>query len=462
MRKITNGLSLLFIISLILISCKDDDDEGYVPLVIETQPDSAELFSNQSVDIPILTNDINVPAEGVLTFTQPLLGSVDLINNGTSEVVTDDVLRYQPDIDASGTDTFEYTICNELGGGCQTETVTIAVSLFSPVVLNPADFPYDNLSDYEFFQGTMSDLDPSAGLVQVEPISQLFTDYAVKKRFVYVAQGEKAQYVADDKALDFPTGSALIKVFYYDNVLPNNTTRIIETRLMVKKATGWEFAEYVWNEEQTEATLEATGDGGFTEVNWLQDGEERFVNYRIPATTQCIICHKNADVNVPIGISPKSLNIDFAYPEGSQNQLQKLIEVGYLEDNLPASINTVVDWEDTTASLVDRTRSYMDINCANCHKDGGQGDYRQIRLSYEDTEDNLENLGVCVDADSKIPGFPGIKLIEPGNAVNSILRYRMSITESQYTMPQFGRNLNHDEGIALLDEWINSLNNDCN
>ena len=30
---------------------------------------------------------------------------------------------------------------------------------------------------------------------------------------------------------------------------------LIETRLMIRKEEGWTFAEYFWNEEQTEAFL---------------------------------------------------------------------------------------------------------------------------------------------------------------------------------------------------------------
>lgn len=454
------GVLVVLALWLTFYSCKDDDD-SYMPLVIQTQGDNVQLLSNETVAIPIFDNDVNVPIDGIYTYTQPNFGTVTLENSGTTETILDDVLRYTPSPDVLGETTFTYTICNDLGDGCETETVTVVVNSFSPVNLNLEDFPLPKLSDYQFFQGSLSDLDISAGLIQVQPISQLFTDYAIKARYIYVPQGQSATYIDDYEALDFPIGSALIKVFYYDNVLPSNTRRIIETRLMVKKSDGWDFAEYVWNDAQTDADLEATGDGGFTEVNWIQNGEERFVNYRIPARTQCFICHTNSDVAVPLGITPKSLNVTFAYPEGSQNQLDKLIEVGYLEETIPSSIDTVVDWKDTTESLEDRVRSYVDINCANCHKDGGQGDYRAIRLSYEDTEDNLINLGVCIDADTQIPGFMGDKLIEPGDSDASILRYRMNIVESQYTMPQFGRNLPHEEALDVLDEWINLLTETC-
>ncbi|MFN5830775.1 MAG: hypothetical protein ACK46R_08495 [Bacteroidota bacterium] len=39
---------------------------------------------------------------------------------------------------------------------------------------------------------------------------------------------------------------------------------------MIKKSTGWIFAEYVWNEEQTEATLQM--DGSNIPISWNQNG----------------------------------------------------------------------------------------------------------------------------------------------------------------------------------------------
>ena len=35
--------------------------------------------------------------------------------------------------------------------------------------------------------------------------------------------------------------------------------KIIETRIMIRKSDGWIFADYVWNEDQTEADLDLNG-----------------------------------------------------------------------------------------------------------------------------------------------------------------------------------------------------------
>ena len=457
--------NILFLVcSLFVITSCDTDDatDVFIPLEIQTQEDFVQVSTLQTTSIAIFDNDTNIPSSGLLSITAPSNGEVVINNRDTPEDVSDDILEYDPALNFVGTDTLQYTICLQDGSNCKTETISIVVFQDTRVTLDLDKFPYNKLSDYNFFEGALNAIQPGYGVLPYKPISSLFTDYALKERFVWVPVGETARFVQDNKSLDFPVGSALIKMFYYNNVLPTNTTRIIETRVMVKTQNGWDFAEYVWNDAQTEAFLETTEDGGYTEVNWLKDGQERFVNYRIPAKQQCVICHTNDFETLPLGIKPQNINSMLSYDDGSNNQLQKLIDFGYLEDALPESILTVVDWKDASKSLEQRAKSYIDINCANCHIDGGQGDYRVIRLGYSDTLNNDENAGVCVDADTPIPGLMGQKHIAPGDPENSIIYYRMSVTGDQpYKMPQFGQSLVHTEALVVLEEWINSLNQTC-
>ena len=231
----------------------------------------------------------------------------------------------------------------------------------SPVTVDLTQVPYPKLSDYHFFEGDMKDQIPSLNVIAYEPASSLFTDYASKKRFIWMPAGVSGTYVADNKIIDFPVGTVLIKTFYYDKIQPNNTTRIIETRIMIRKASGWIFAEYVWNEEQTEAYLNMNGSS--TSVTWKDENNiiKTASNYRIPSGEQCLICHKvDSDqgsgvvsVAIPIGIKPQNLNFNYNYGTETKNQLSKWIEIGYLENNfnLPSTSNTVINYNDTSKPL---------------------------------------------------------------------------------------------------------------
>jgi uncharacterized repeat protein (TIGR03806 family) len=316
--------------------------------------------------------------------------------------------------------------------------------------------PYEKLSDYRFFVGDMVEHNTNDGVLIYEPISSLFTDYALKKRYVWMPQGLKANYVADNIILDLPVGSAIIKTFYYDNMLPNGATKILETRLMIRKESGWIFAEYVWNDEQTEAYLEM--DGMNKPISWMQNGEEMSTTYRIPSDVECMICHKSQSKPIPIGIKPQNLNKTMQYEGGTMNQLEKWLSVGYLNGPIPSNILTVVDYKDENQPIKERLRSYLDINCAHCHQENSHCDYRPMRLAYSETT-NPENLGVCVEPDEFInPSL--VSIIAPGNINKSMMHFRLASTEESSRMPLLGRSLVHQEGLNLLTQYIQSIS-DC-
>ena len=326
------------------------------------------------------------------------------------------------------------------------------------VVFNPAEVPYQNLSDYNFFQGDISNLIPQDDVLPYDLQSPLFSDYAKKKRFIWMPSGVSASYTSDASLLDFPNGTVLIKNFYYINVQPSNTTKIIETRVMYKLNNTWEFAEYVWNEDQTNAVLDM--DGSFTDITWVNDANEtQTINYRIPSEGECFTCHKKNDQPIPIGLKPQNINKVFAYTDGEMNQLEKFQFQGYL-DSYPSNIQTVVMWDDTSADITERVRAYIDINCAHCHAEGSHCDYRPMRFAYNETA-IAENLGICVTPDENI-GDQFTHIIASGNAARSVLYERISSTDEAVRMPLLGRTVNHEEGAALIQEWINSLEPSCN
>ena len=327
----------------------------------------------------------------------------------------------------------------------------------SPVVFDIENVPYQTLSEYNFFENPINDLKPVYGVLPYSLNSTLFTDYAKKKRFVWMPENRSANYVNDYSSLDFQTGSILIKNFYYNNVQPSNTTKIIETRLMIKKETGWEFANYVWNESQDEAFL--TEDASIVNLEWIQDEDVKSTNYKIPSQSECFTCHNKFGTPVPIGPKPQNINRDFLYSDGSENQLEKWVEYGYLNPNYPTNINSTVKWDDTSLPLDLRARSYVDINCAHCHNEEGYCEYRPMRFAFNENDD-LINMGVCVTPDTNIDNSL-THIVAPNSPNESVVFFRMQSTLEEYRMPLLGRTLEHKEGTRLIEEWINSLTTSC-
>lgn len=330
----------------------------------------------------------------------------------------------------------------------------------SPVVLDLEAIPYPKLSDYNLFKAPLSTLQPVYGVIPYEPISSLFSDYASKKRFIWMPENVSATYISDEASLNFPTGTILIKSFYYDHVLPSNTTKILETRLMIKKDDEWVFANYVWNEEQTEAYFDIKG--SFVPLRWNQNGSVKEVNYRIPNGVECVTCHNSSEKPLPIATKPQNLNKTYNYSSGNQNQLQKLKDFGYLSD-FPNQVQTMVDYHDTSQNLELRVRSYLDINCAHCHSDHGFCNYRSMRFQFDQTE-QAENIGVCQTPDEDISiyidGTP-THIVKPGNHEASVLYYRLNTTKENIRMPLRGRTLIHEEAVQMVSQWINSLEDNC-
>lgn len=318
--------------------------------------------------------------------------------------------------------------------------------------------PFQSLTDYQFFEGNIKNLEPTFGVIPYTLNSTLFSDYAQKKRFLWMPNNAKASYINEDEVLDFPIGTILIKNFYYTNVLPENQAKHIETRLMIRKQDGWIFANYVWNNEQTDAFLDMNGSS--IDLQWMQNETVKSVQYRIPSDAECHTCHKVTETAKPIGPKPRNLNLTFAYNDGTANQLDKLVNVGYLENTLPTTIAKTPDYNDTNESLELRTRAYLDINCAHCHSEETHCSYRPLRLDYPSTENPI-NMGVCVDPDTDL-GLGLGPIIKPGDPRNSVLHFRLSSIEPSNRMPLLSRNIVHTEGVDLIEAWINSLNTNCN
>ena len=325
------------------------------------------------------------------------------------------------------------------------------------VAVDLTKVPYTKLSEYRFFSGALKDQIPNKKVYPYKPASSLFTDYALKKRFIWLPSGLKGTFVAENDIIDLPVGAALIKTFYYDNVQPSGNTKIIETRIMIRKSTGWIFAEYVWNDEQTEATLQMNG--SYVAMSWLQDGAQKSTNYRIPSEIECLTCHKSNNNPFPIGIKPQNLNNNYQFSTGNYNQLQYWISEGILENNLPQLNQSTIDYHDESQPLKTRLRSYLDINCSHCHRENSHCDYRPLRLAFSETLVPA-NMGLCVTPEENINPLL-IQIIVPGNVTKSVMHFRLNSTDENTRMPLLGRTLVDDVGVQLLKDYILSID-DCN
>jgi uncharacterized repeat protein (TIGR03806 family) len=311
------------------------------------------------------------------------------------------------------------------------------------------------LADWHLFVGRSSRLQPNHGVLPYDLNTPLFSDYASKYRFVWMPPGTSAQY-REDGPFDFPVGTILAKTFAFPASDSPGQERLIETRLLVHAQTGWVGLPYVWNESQTEAKLDLAPDP--VQISYADSsGKKHEFTYFIPNTNDCKQCHDNYKVMRPIGPKAGNLNKDYAYADGVENQLSRWTRVGYLQ-GAPLAMHAPKNarWDaPTSGTLEARARAYLDSNCAHCHQPGGTAGYTAVDLRITTTD--LQALGLCRSPNSAGRVGDLVYDLVPGNPEQSILLARMESTRPKEMMPQIGRSVVHEEGVALVREWIGSL-----
>jgi len=289
---------------------------------------------------------------------------------------------------------------------------------------------------------------PAPSVVPYHLNTPLFSDYSMKFRFMHLPKGKKAKAVGDG-LLDFPIGTVLIKSFGYpaDMRAPDKDMRILETRLLIHRASGWVALPYVWNADGTEATLKRAGQR--MDVSWTHhDGQKRTISYAVPNANQCKGCHVSGAAMTPIG--PKVRNLDDGH------QLQALAHAGLLSGKTQA-VRPMPVWDKPeSGSVALRARAYLDANCSHCHNRAGPADTSGLWLDWDQPADT--NLGIGKRPTAAGRGSVGLDFaIKPGDPAASYLIARMASTEPGIAMPELSRSMTHDEGVALVSQWIGEM-----
>jgi uncharacterized repeat protein (TIGR03806 family) len=345
-----------------------------------------------------------------------------------------------------------------LVAGCGSRTPPAVPTPVEAAGTAEGDEPPQVLSAYGFFRGNGSTQEPADGVVPYDVNTPLFSDYALKYRFVRLPAGAKAHY-RDPEAFDFPVGTTLIKTFAFarDERDPSRGRQLIETRLLVHKPEGWVGLPYVWNDEQTEATLRIAGVS--CDVHRVTaDGKEFTQRYSVPNMNQCMGCHENNKVMKPIGPTARGLNRKFDYADGPDNQLAHWEKAGILEGCPgPERAPRMAVWKDPSTGSVDvRARAWLEANCAHCHNPEGPARTSGLDLRYVQTDWAKSGVWKTPVAAGRGSGKFFYDIV-PGQPDKSILIYRIESMEPGIMMPELGRRQVDRPGVALVREWIASM-----
>lgn len=309
------------------------------------------------------------------------------------------------------------------------------------------------LSDTGVFSDVRS-LTPVAGLLPYELDLAFWSDSAVKGRYVAIPQG-KVDFSPDGE-WTFPRGTVFVKTFNLttDAAHPDQQKRL-ETRLLVLDSKGGVYGvSYKWRADLSDAEL--VGAEGLDEDIPIQGADgPRTQTWSYPSRENCLKCH-NAHTNGQLGPKTRQLNFPLTYPDGStENQLARWNRLGLFSTPLNtqelASYVTLAKPDDASRSLEDRARSYLDANCAQCHRPGGTVAGFDARFQTPLAQQNLINGPVLIDN-----GIDRARIVSPHDTWRSMI-IRRTDTVDDTRMPPIARHTIDANGVALLKSWILSL-----
>ena len=318
----------------------------------------------------------------------------------------------------------------------------------------PPSHPFPKLLSQTGVFSDPAQLTPEAGLIPYTVNAPLWSDGAVKTRWMTLPAGTTIHF-APNGEWTFPAGTVFVKNFELpvDDTNPKILHRL-ETRLLVRDTNGTVYgASYKWRADHSDADLITAG---LTEnITIKTAGGTRTQRWFYPGRQDCLTCHTPVSGGV-LGVKTRQLNGDFQYPNGvTDNQLRAWNHLGLfdtkLDENDIPRFARLVDVTDPAAPLELRARSYLDANCAQCHRPGGVEAFFDARFDTPLAKQALLNGPVANPL-----GIPGAKIVVPGNPAKSVLYHRISIV-GDLQMPPLARNTVDQPAVAAIAEWINSL-----
>ncbi|QJE96547.1 LamG-like jellyroll fold domain-containing protein [Luteolibacter luteus] len=312
--------------------------------------------------------------------------------------------------------------------------------------------------------GAFSDLatlTPSQGVFPYDVNAPLWSDAAAKQRWIALpndgthdSASEKIGFSPDGN-WSFPVGTVFIKHFELpvDEANPPIHKRL-ETRFIIMPTTGEPYGlTYKWREDGSDAEL--LPDGLHEDITITEaDGGTHTQRWDYPSRTDCRVCH-NGNAGHILGPKTHQLNGDLTYDRTGRtaNQLETLAALGWFDS---AYRPDLLKWylkskkiTDTTASLEERVRSYIDSNCSQCHRPGGVRALFDARFTTPLAQQGLIRGSLVEPTEHE-------RIIVPGDLANSIMRVRHAST-GVIKMPPLAKNVVDAQASQVISDWILSL-----
>jgi uncharacterized repeat protein (TIGR03806 family) len=295
---------------------------------------------------------------------------------------------------------------------------------------------------------------PSQGLIPYDLVVAFWSDGAGKSRWVAVPN-DKIKFSPTGE-WTFPKGTVFVKTFELStDAADPGIRRRLETRLLVCDSAGGVYGVvYKWRPDNSDADLLKVSETEEIPIK-TPTGEIRKQPWYYPNRLDCLACH-NANAGGVLGVKTRQMNRAFTYPSGAtDNQLRAWNHIGLFEpavmDADLAALPTLAAADDMARTLQDRARSYLDANCAQCHRPRGTVAYFDARYDTPLDQQALIDGPVLIDQ-----GIDRPRVISPHDMWRSIAYMRVN-TVDDIKMPPIARETIDQKGVRLLRDWITSL-----
>jgi uncharacterized repeat protein (TIGR03806 family) len=292
------------------------------------------------------------------------------------------------------------------------------------------------------------------GLIPYDLVVPFWSDGARKQRWMAVPSGKIRIALTGDWG--FPPGTVLVKTFE----LPTDAShpelvRRLETRLLVVDSAGGIYGVvYKWRLDGTDADLLTSSLTEDLSVRG-RSGDVHQQTWYYPSREDCLKCH-NSHTSGVLGVKTRQMNRDLTYPGGvTDNELRALSHIGLFEPALKeadiAGLPKLAAPDDTSRSLEDRARSYLDANCSQCHRPGVTVANFDARYDTPLAQQQLVDGPVLINE-----GIDRARVFSPHDIWRSIAYMRVN-TVGDIRMPPVARETIDTHGVALLRDWIASM-----
>ena len=324
---------------------------------------------------------------------------------------------------------------------------------------------------------SVKDHEPAPGVIPYTVNAALWADGAEKDRFLAVPGDAKIEFdtmtypqpaPGAPPGWKFPDGTVLVKTFSLEMEVGNPASRRrLETRLLHHERLAgdevigdqyWRGYTYLWNDDQTDATLLEDPNGldrTFTVIDRDAPGGTRQQTWHFPSRAECTLCHTQAAKFV-LGVNTLQMNKDHDYGGVVANQLRTLEHIGLFTEPLPdrpERLGDLADYTDPAESLDRRARAYLHANCAHCHRKWGGGNAAFQLLATQ----ALDDMGIV----NVPPGqgrfdVPEARLLVPGDPDRSLIAVRMAKL-GLGRMPHIASTVVDKDAVNLVRDWIRQL-----